>query len=205
MTDQLSNCERWQEPISLLAAGCLPAEDEAGVRRHLDHCAACAAVLAELTAVCASLSRSRPSAAVHAAAICERWSEAAEDVLPCRPGRRTPPRVLWLSAALAASLLIAAVWLVQRQPGGSPSGPQESRVAAGGAPSGAEQAPLPPELPPPVENVPVERVWSQPTLRAYELALAQSDEAFEALLQRHGESIVFEPYNAQSLFQESYP
>ena len=205
MTDHFSNCERWQEPISLLAAGCLPAEEEAGVRRHLAHCAACAARLAELTAVCTSLSRSRPSAAVHTAAICERWNEAAEGVLPRRPVRRTPSLVFWLSAALAASLLIAAVWLVQRQPGGSSPGPQEPRVAAGGAKSRAQQPPLPPDLPPPVENVPVERVWPQPTLRAYELALAQSDEAFEALLQRHGESIVFEPYNPQSLLQESYP
>lgn len=205
MTDHLSNCERWQEPISLLAAGCLPAEEEAGVRKHLAHCAACAARLAELTAVCASLSHSRPSAAVHTAAICERWNDAAAGVLPRRPVWRTPSLVFWLSAALAASLLVAAVWLVQRQPGGSSPGPQEPRVAAGGAKSRAEQAPLPPDLPPPVENVPVERVWPQPTLRAYELALAQSDEAFEALLQRHGESIVFEPYNPQSLLQESYP
>jgi anti-sigma factor RsiW len=204
MTDPFATCERWDEPISLLAAGCLPAEEEADVRQHLAHCAACAARAAELTAVCASLSRSRPSAAVHTAAVCERWNAAAEGVLPRRPVRHTPSLGFWLSGALAASLLIAAVWLVHRQPGGSPPGPQEPRVAVGGAKSRAEQPPLPSDLPLPVEKVPVERVWSQPTLRAYELALAQSDEAFEALLQRHGESIVFEPYDPQSLLKESY-
>ena len=136
MTDPFATCERWQEPISLLAAGCLPAEEEADVRQHLAHCAACAARAAELTAVCASLSRSRPSAAVHTAAVCERWNAAAEGVLPCRPVRHTPSLGFWLSGALAASLLIAAVWLVHRQPGGSPPGPQEPRVAAGGASPG---------------------------------------------------------------------
>ena len=73
-------------------------------------------------------------------------------------------------------------------------------MAVGGPPSGTEQAPLPPDLAPSVEKVPVERVWSQPTLRDYELALAESDEAFEALLQRHGESVVFEAYDPESLF-----
>ena len=70
-----------------------------------------------------------------------------------------------------------------------------------------DQTPRQPHLPPPspLANPPVELAWSQPTLRAYELAFAQSDEAFDALLQRHGESIVFEPYNPQSLMKESYP
>ena len=85
--------------------------------------------------------------------------------------------------------------------------PQEPRVAAGGAKSALDQVPLPSDLPPPSPpaKAPVERVWSQPTLRAYELALAQSDEAFERLLERHGQSIVFEPYSLQSLLKESYP
>lgn len=48
MTDHLSNCERWQEPISLLAAECLPAEEEAGVRQHLAGGAACAGRFADL-------------------------------------------------------------------------------------------------------------------------------------------------------------
>lgn len=204
MNDLSSNCERWQAPISFLAAGCLPAEEEADVRQHLVDCAACAARLAELTAVCASLSRSRPAAAVHTAAICERWNEAAEGVLSHRPVRRPPSLRFWLSGALAASLLVAAVWLVQRPPADSPTVLQEPRVAAGGAKPKVKQPPLSPGPPTPTANPAVERVWSQPTLRAYSLALAQSDEAFEALLQQHGDSVVFEPYDPQSVLKECY-
>lgn len=174
MTDRTSHCEPWQEPISLLAAGCLPAEEEPGLRQYLAHCADCAARLAELTAVCATLSRSCPAATVRAAAIRERWNAAAEGATPHRSVQRIPSLGFGLTGALAASLLIAAVWLASRQPGGWLSGMQEPHVAVGEAESGAEQAPLVPELPPPPREItPVERVWSQPTLRAYELALAQ--------------------------------
>ena len=204
MNDLSSNCERWQAPISFLAAGCLPAEEEAEVRRHLADCAACAARLAELTAVCASLSRSRPAAAVHTAAICERWNEAAEDVLPRRPVQRPPSLRFWLSGALAASLLVAAVWLTQHPPADSPTAPQEPRVATAEAKPKVEPPPQPPGPPTPTADPAVERVWSQPTLRAYALALAQSDEAFEALLQRHGESVVFESYDPHSVLKECY-
>jgi|GEM_PF-790041 len=204
MTDHLINCERWQEPISLLAAGCLPTAEEAEVRRHLAGCAACAARFTELAALCASVSRGRPSAAVQAAAIRDRWNGAALDVRPRRPVRHTRSLEVWLGGALAASLLIAALWLVHRRPGESPPVLREPWVAAGGAKSGTERAPLLPGPPQPLPNAP-SAGGTQPTLRAYELALAQSDEAFEALLERHGESIVFEPYNPNSLLQESFP
>lgn len=200
MNEPISNCERWQEPISLLAAGCLPAEEKSGVRQHLANCAACEAQLTELATVCTSLRHSRPSATIPIAAICERWHDAAEGLTPHRSVQRIPSLGFWLSGALAASLLIAAVWLTQRQPGGAAPSPQEPHVVAGGEKFGA-QAPLPADdLATSLHKVPVERVRSQPTLRDYELALAESDEAFDALLQGHGESLVFEPYDPQSLF-----
>jgi hypothetical protein len=177
-----------------------------GVRQHLAHCPACAARFGELTAVCARLSRSRPSSAVHAEALRGRWNGAADFVTPRRPALRVPPRVFWLSGALAASLLIAVLWLANRQPGGSPSVPHPPSVADGGSSSAGDTTPK--QTPPPrspLADPPVEFASSRPTLRAYELALAQSEDAFEALLQRHGESIVFEPYNLQSLLKESYP
>jgi hypothetical protein len=207
MNEPPPNCEPWHEAISLLAAGCLPASEETGVRQHLAGCAACAAQFAELTAVCVTLSRSRPSATDHAVAIRSRWSTAADRVTPRRPVPSVPWRVFWLSAALAVSLLTAVLWLAQRQPGGSPTVPHVPRVADGGSQSVPDQMSRPPHLPPPspLANPPVEPAWSQPTLRAYETAFAQSDEAFDALLERHGESIVFEPYHPQSLMKEPYP
>jgi anti-sigma factor RsiW len=109
MNEPLPNCEPWHEAISLLAAGCLPADEETGVRQHLAGCAACAAPFAELTAVCVTLSRSRPAAMVHAAAIRSRWSEAADRVTTRRPVPSVPWRVFWLSGALAVSLLIVVL------------------------------------------------------------------------------------------------
>jgi hypothetical protein len=73
-------------------------------------------------------------------------------------------------------------------------------VAISGPTPAKEQAPLPTDVSPSSEKLPVERTSSQLTLRDYVLALAESDEAFEALLQRHSESVVFEPYDLKSLF-----
>lgn len=156
MTKPISNCERWQEPISLLAAECLPAAEETGVRQHLANCADCTARLAELATVCASLRHSRPSAAILIAAISERWHDAAEGVTPCRSVQRIPSLGFWLSGALAASLLIAAAWLTQRRPGNSLPGPPEPRVSGGGPLSRTEQAALHPELAPTVRKLLVE-------------------------------------------------
>ena len=131
MYDPLPNCEPWHEPISLLAAGCLPAEEEPGVRQHLADCPACAARLDELTTVCAGLSHSRPSAAVPTAVLCDRWHEAADFVTPRRPLRGRSSRVLWLSGALAASLLVAVLWLANHRPAGPPSRSHEPRISGG--------------------------------------------------------------------------
>jgi hypothetical protein len=204
MTEQISKCERWQESISLLAAECLPAAEEAIVRQHLANCVDCAARLAELRSVCGSLKRSRPSAAIPIARISERLQDAVECVTPGRSFHRIPSLGLWLSGALAASLLIAAVWLTQRQSGISLPGPQEPRVAIGGPTSVKEQAPLLAEVSPSSEKLPVEQTSSQLTLRDYVLALAESNEAFEALLQLRDESGLFEPYDPKSFFKESY-
>jgi len=67
MNDQPSSCDALHEPISLLAAGCLPLEEQAAVRSHLAGCRACAAQFTELTAMCGSLERSRPAPAPAAA------------------------------------------------------------------------------------------------------------------------------------------
>jgi hypothetical protein len=200
----LSKCERWHEPISLLTAGCLSAQEEASVREHLANCAVCSTRFAEMTEVCACLNRSRPAAADHSAAIRNRWSQTADHMTQHQPAHRTPWIVYWLSGAMAASLLIAALLLTHLQHEDSLPAPKVSRIAVGGTKSPEDQASLRHDLPPTV-NASDERVWSQPTLHACELAMAQSDEAFDTLLQRQGESIKFQPYHPRSLLKEFYP
>jgi anti-sigma factor RsiW len=124
MNARPSPCHALHEPISLLAAGCLPPEEQAAVRSHLDGCRACAARFAALAAMCDSLDRSRPATA-SAAAILRRWDALAADGLPRPPARSTRPLALPFAAAIAAALLVAAWWMADQQatppPAESPS------------------------------------------------------------------------------------
>lgn len=200
MTVDRIDCEPWQEPISLLAAGGLPAEEEGRVRQHLAACSACAARHAELVSVCASLSRGRPPAADHAAALVAHWNEEA--ARPQRRGamRRTSPLAFWMGGA-AAALLIAVVWLGSR-PGAATPAPRPTPVAIDGPKSDAERTPLARQVPPATTQGPAAPTGSRPTWRDFALALAKSDEAFEALLQRDGESVVLVSHHPQSLWKE---
>jgi anti-sigma factor RsiW len=114
MNAQPSSCDALHEPISLLAAGCLPPEEQAAVRGHLDGCQACAARFAELTAMCGSLARSRPATAP-AEVILRRWDALAADGLPRPPARSTRSLAPALAAAIAASLLLAAWWMADHR------------------------------------------------------------------------------------------
>lgn len=114
MNTQPLSCDALHEPISLLAAGCLPPEEAAVVRGHLAGCRDCAARFADLSAVCGSLERSRPQAAP-AAAMLHRWDALATGGLPRPPARSTRALALPLAVAIAASLLIAAWWTTDRQ------------------------------------------------------------------------------------------
>jgi hypothetical protein len=114
MNARPSSCETLHEPISLLAAGCLPPEEQAAVRGHLDVCPACAARFAELAAMCGSLARSRPATAP-AARILRRWDALATDGQPRPLARSTRSLAIPLAAAIAASLLVAAWWMADHQ------------------------------------------------------------------------------------------
>lgn len=114
MNAQPSSCDALHEPISLLAAGCLPPEEAAVVRGHLAVCRDCAARFADLSAVCGSLERSRPPAAP-AAAMLRRWDALAAGGLPRPAAQSRWPLALPLAAASAASLLVAAWWTTDRQ------------------------------------------------------------------------------------------
>jgi len=112
MTTHPSPCDPWREPISLLAAGCLPAAEQAAVRGHLEACRACAERFAELSAVCASLYRSRPAVAP---AFHERLHSLPIKDLPRATQNHTRALAFPLAAAVAASLLVAAWWMTDRQ------------------------------------------------------------------------------------------
>lgn len=112
MTNHPSPCDPWREPISMLAAGCLPASEQAAVRGHLEGCRACAERFAELSAVCASLDRSRPAVAT---AFHERLHSLPITALPRATQHRTRSLAFPLAAAVAASLLVAAWWMTDRR------------------------------------------------------------------------------------------
>lgn len=112
MTTHPSPCDPWREPISVLAAGCLPAAEQAAVRGHLEGCRACAERFAELSAVCASLDRSRPAVAP---ASHERLHSLPIKALPLATHNRSRSLAFPLAAVVVASLLVAAWWMTDRQ------------------------------------------------------------------------------------------
>lgn len=120
MTTHPSPCDPWREPISLLAAGCLPPEEQAAVRGHLDGCRACTIRFADLSAVCASLDRSRPAAAP---AFHERLDSLPIKALPRATHNRTHSLAFPLAAVAAASLLVAAWWMTDRHELPEPADP----------------------------------------------------------------------------------
>jgi anti-sigma factor RsiW len=203
MNESVSDCDRWHEPISLLAAGCLPADEEAGVRRHLADCAACSARLADLTALCARLARSAAPARV--VAVCDRWQ--ASEAATTGPGTRPSlagffAKLLAGVAAVAAALLVCVAWLADREPGGRPA-PSARSVADGGSRPAAEAARGRSGAVAPPASIPRDaHAVTPPTLLQFELALAQSDEAFDALLLLPAASKAIQPLDARSLLEE---
>lgn len=110
MLPQPAFCDALHESISLLAAGCLPPEDEAAIRAHLLGCQACAQRLSQFSAVCDRLSRGRP-AATPTAEILHRWDALTKASLPEATFQRTRSLGLRLAAAIAVSLLVGAWWM----------------------------------------------------------------------------------------------
>jgi hypothetical protein len=199
MCDKPSDCQCWHEPISLLAAGCLPSDEQAEIRRHLAGCPACSARFRALTELCAGLRRAAPPVGAHVEAIRQRWADPAAFASPRPAAVGVSARMVWISGALAASLVAAVVWLAMRQSPVLPHARQEPGIAHSGERGKPAGRPNPERVPSPRPAA------APPTLHAYELALAQSDEAFESLLRRHSETIVFAPCKPHFLLKESYP
>jgi outer membrane lipoprotein-sorting protein len=76
MKDLHHPCEHWAERISLAAAGCLSADEEQEVRRHIETCSDCRERFRELTELCSTLVESRLPADGVEATIVERVMSA---------------------------------------------------------------------------------------------------------------------------------
>ena len=76
MNDLHHPCESWAERVSLAAAGCLPADEEAEVRQHIETCPDCRERFRQLTQLCGALAEARLPADVAEAAIVARIMSA---------------------------------------------------------------------------------------------------------------------------------
>ena len=72
MNDIHHTCENWAEQISLAAAGCLSADEEQEVHRHIETCSNCRERFQQLTELCGALAELQLPAAGTEAAIVQR-------------------------------------------------------------------------------------------------------------------------------------
>ncbi len=201
MNDHVTTCESWLETISLLAADCLAPDEEREARQHLTACPACRQRFEQLVCLCHGLQAARPLE--HPPAVADVVSRAMAKIAeppPLRrshaaPHSRSSSRWSFVAAvAVAASVLAVVSWLSFFNEAPRP-------------PAIARHRPPPPVPVPEPEPTPAaaesKLVSSQPTWLALQRAVARSDEAFDALLARGGESLHFPPLDTQSLYQES--
>jgi outer membrane lipoprotein-sorting protein len=94
MNDLHHSCELWAEPISLLAAGCLSADEERKVRRHVETCADCRERFGQLTQLCSALAEAPLPVNVAEDAIVERVMSAVASEESRRPLVRTQTEMI---------------------------------------------------------------------------------------------------------------
>jgi hypothetical protein len=187
------DCHRWDEPLSLLAAGCLDSSLEPPLRRHLVACPRCAREWEDRSRLARSLAAAAPPGDGHAAAIERRWTDlitatAAGEHTTTPPPERRPRRRLAILGGVAAAASVAILWGAT-DVGRMPPPPPVPAVAPPAVPAVAE---TPAGGPPPS---------TAPILVAHELALARSDAAFDDVLRRHSASAPFMPSDRSFLEQ----
>jgi outer membrane lipoprotein-sorting protein len=89
MSDLQHPCERWAEPLSLAAAGCLSSGEEQEVRRHVETCPDCREQFRQLTELCRALAEAPLPTDSAEAAIVERIMSAVTADVFGRPIVRT--------------------------------------------------------------------------------------------------------------------
>jgi len=176
MNEPIQSCVDWEEAISLLAAGCLPPNEEPAIRRHLAACPACQVRFEQLTAVCARVQSARPDITNSAAELVSRvMSDIGRDGFSTAglETRKAADRRVWAGAAVAASLLIFFVWWWRSPEPGLRPAPVVKH----------------PQPKPMVLDI-VEPESDQPTWFALQRAFAESEDAFEAELRRSSGALV---------------
>lgn len=192
MSEPSNDCDRWAEPISLLAADCLTETEAAAVRAHLAGCAACQERYAELKTLGEQLARSVAPADLPAELLTDAGLRAAlvsagtEEGMaaPAARIRPTPVRI-WgrrfgrlAAAALAAALLVA---LLARLPGDHDQDAPPIAVGDRAQPASSGSG-SPPSVAALATNFGADLAAGAPTLLDLRRAFAESDEALEFLL-----------------------
>ena len=129
-------CERWAEPISMAAAGCLSPEAEQEVRRHLETCPACRERLRQLQQLCGALAEAASPGDAPTAAIVGRVMSALAAEKSPRPATSRRAEMIhptlrirslsvwrWIMRSpvprvAAAAIVVVVVGLVFWLPGG---------------------------------------------------------------------------------------
>lgn len=189
MTDKPESCDVWQTQLSWLAAEALSEREAAALRQHLTECPRCAARRQQLVSLAKDLSQMSPSEeelnAIQDRLIATTMSaiERAGTNRDVSPGRRM---VAWQRLAggiLATAVSISVLWFGFR----ANDTPDPGRSVADRE-SGSGDAEL-----------------DRPTLRAYAIAFARSDESLDSLLQVHGEQLALSSPGRQPFLLEEFP
>ena len=130
-----SACEQWREALAMHLLGDQPVEEMTGLLAHLDGCAECQAIASELTETVAMLkyvdrASVQPTASVPPSLTARVLGDLHEVGVVQRRRRRTVAAVTGLVGALAAALILVAVFSSSHA-----AAPSERALALRGAPS----------------------------------------------------------------------
>lgn len=176
-THDAADCEARAEDISLLAAGCLTAQEEQALRAHFLTCDACHERCDQLQSLCLGLRAAKPE--------CDAAHLGPSIVTTARP---SASRRVGLVAAVVASALVLLGLLSIGGRGPAPGAPSKVVDVAHDSPT---------------ETVPAETKVPQPTLLALRRAAEESDEALDRLFAQTSAPMLTEPLSSQSLWQET--
>lgn len=213
MNDERTVCETWLEPISLLAAGSLSAEEERDLRRHLAGCPACRTRFEQMAGLVGRLRtvRATPAEFDLASLVTRTMSQVADARTGSREPLATPvpamssrPRATgrqavaerrlssWAVVILTLATCVTAVAILGRW--SRHVVPRKLDIVQDVSPGPAVAT----------NQATQDDVASLgPTLAELRQAAAESDEALDQMLSRRSISLSAESFSSRSLWQES--